>query len=210
MIEDRFEYAGAQDIFFDFCLWEYKPVIPYENKFRSVNLLYHSFDFLGVHERILELVQAIRKGIGFSHTVWGLKQLGEKIAWEFYFYDYGRRERERSITKLLDIINPFVRCEIKPNENHFYFMFSIDVTNDLISGTKDLEEIHMYVGNPGSTVSSGICYSLTNQATKLENFYFFFDAQKEMDEIIAKVVCSAYVDSTKIDINRILWPELRD
>ena len=111
------------------------------------------------------------------------------------------------MTRLLDIINPFFRCEIKPNENHFYFMFSIDVTGDLISGTKDLEEIHMYVGNPGSTVSSGICYSVTNQTTKLENFYFFFDAQKELDEIIAKVVCSAYIDSTKIDINRILWPE---
>ena len=210
MIEDRLEYAGAQDIFFDFCLWEYKPVIPYENKFRSANLLFHSFEVVGVAERVFDLIQAIRQGIGLSHTVWGLKQRGEEIAWEFYFYDYRRRERERSMTRLLDIIDPFVRCEIKPNENYFYFMFSIDITNDLISGTKDLEEIHMYVGNPGSTVSSGICYSVTNGGTKLENFYFFFDAQKERNEIIAKVVCSAYVDSTKIDINRILWPEMRD
>jgi hypothetical protein len=68
----------------------------------------------------------------------------------------------------------------------------------------------MYVGNPGSTVSSGICYSVTNQTTRLENFYFFFDAKKELDEVMAKAVCSAYIDSTRIDINRILWPELRD
>jgi hypothetical protein len=136
--------------------------------------------------------------------------LGDKMVWEFYFYDYRRRERERSITRLLDIIKPFFRCEIKPNENYFYFMFSIDITGDLISGNKDLEEIHMYVGNPGSTVSSGICYAVTNQTTRLENFYFFFDAKKELDEIIAKVVCSAYMDSTRIDIPRILWPELKD
>ena len=153
MIADRLEYAGAQDIFFDFCLWEYKPHIPYENKFRSANLLFHSFKVMGVDERVFDLVQAIRQGIGFAHTVWGLKQRGEEIAWEFYFYDYRRRERERSMTRLLDIISPFVRCEIEPNENYFYFMFSIDITRDLISGIKDVEEIHMYVGNTGSTVN---------------------------------------------------------
>jgi len=207
---DRLEYTTGQDLFFDFCLWEYNPVVPYENKFRSVNLLFHSFDVIGVHGRIFDLVQAIREGMGVSRTVWGVKQLGDDIRWEFYFYDYRRRERERSITKLLDIIRPFIRCEIKANENHHYFMFSIDIDDDLISKPRDLEEIHMYIGNPGSTVSSGICYSLTSRGTRLENFYFFFDAKKEMDEIIAKVVCSSYVDSTEIGIDRILWPELKN
>jgi hypothetical protein len=210
MIEDRFEYSGSRDIFFDFCLWEYKPVIPYENKFRSANLLFHSFNVRGVDKRVFDLVQAIRQGFGVSQTVWGVKQLGEEIAWEFYFYDYRRRERERSMTRLLDIVNPFFHCEIKPNENYFYFMFSIDITGDLISGTKDLKEIHMYIGNPGSTVSSGICYLFTRGGTKLENFYFFFDAKKEMDDIMSKTVCSAHIDTTQIHIDQILWPELRD
>jgi len=207
---DRLEYTTTQDIFFDYCLWEYKPVAPYENKFRSVNLLYHSFDFTGMPERMFELVQAIRKGIGVSHTVWGLKKQGDTIAWEFYFYDYRRRERERSITKLIDTIGPFIRCGIKANENLHYFMFSIDINNDLISGTRDLEEIHMYIGNPGSTVSSGICYSLTKNGTRLENFYFFFDAKKEMDDIMSKTACSAHIDTTQINIDQILWPEMRD
>jgi hypothetical protein len=210
MIEDRFESSGSRDIFFDFCLWEYKPVIPYENKFRSANLLFHSFNVRGVDKRVFDLVQAIRQGFGVSQTVWGVKQLGEEIAWEFYFYDYRRRERERSMTRLLDIVNPFFHCEIKPNENYFYFMFSIDITGDLISGTKDLKEIHMYIGNPGSTVSSGICYLFTRGGTKLENFYFFFDAKKEMDDIMSKTVCSAHIDTTQIHIDQILWPELRD
>ena len=207
---DQLEYTTEQELFFDFCLWKYRPPVPHENKFRSVNLLYHSFDVAGVQERIFELVQAIREGIGVSRTVWGVKQLGENISWEFYFYDYRRRERERSITKLLDVISPFTRCRIKANENHNYFMFSIDINDDLIAGTGDLEEIHMYIGNPGSTVSSGICYSLTGRGTRLENFYFFFDAKKEMNEIIGKAACSAYIDSTKTDIDQVLWPELRD
>jgi hypothetical protein len=209
-VTNRLEYTTAQELFFDFCLWSYKPVVQYENKFRSVNLLFQSFNMLGVNERIFNLVRAIRKGIGVSRTVWGVKQLGNDIVWEFYFYDYKRRERERSITKLLDIINPLVPCDIKANENHHYFMFSIDIDDDLISGEKDLEEIHMYIGNPGSTVSSGICYSLTNRGTRLENFYFFFDAIRELKDIEAKIACSAYVDSTQINIDQILWPELRN
>lgn len=206
---DRLEYTTAQDLFYDFCLWEYKPVTPYENKFRLSNLLFNSFDVMGIDGRALELVQAIREGIGVSCTVWGVKKRGNEILWEFYFYDYKRTERERSITKLLDIIRPFIRCGIKANENYLYFMFSIDIDEDLISGKKDLEEIHMYIGNPGSTVSSGICYSFKGRGTRLENFYFFFDAKKQINEIVNKIVCSAYIDLGQINIDQIIWPELK-
>lgn len=209
-IVDRLEYTTNQDVFFDYCLWEYKPVVPFDNKFRSVNLLFHSFDVMGVHERVFELVQTIREGIGASRTVWGVQQAGEDISWEFYFYDYRRKERKRSITKLLNIVRPFAPCEIKANENLHYFMFSIDIDNDLISGAGNLEEVHMYIGNPGSMVSSGICYALTNKGTRLENFYFFFDAKKHLDDIIAKIACSSFIDTTEVGIDRILWPELRD
>jgi hypothetical protein len=206
---DRLEYMTDQDDFLDFCLWDYKPVAPYKNKFRPATLLFHSFDVLGVNERMYDLVHAIRQGIGFSRTVWGLKQRVGSIAWEFYFYDYRRRQRERSITKILNIMSPFIRCEIKPKENYFYFMFSIDINNAIISETGNLDEIHMYIGNPGSTVSSGICYSLTNSGTRLENFYFFFDAKKQMEDILGKMACSAYIDSRAIPIDEILWPEMK-
>jgi hypothetical protein len=207
---DRWEYTTAQDVFFDFCLWEYRPLTPCDNKLSSSTLLFHSFEVTGLNKRIFDLIQTIREGIGLSRTVWGVKQLGDDIRWEFYFYDYRRRERERSITKVLQIIRPFIRCEINANENCHYFMFSIDISNDLIAEARDLEEIHMYIGNPGSTVSSGICYLLTKDGTKLENFYFFFDAKKEMEEILGKIACSAYIDTTRIQIDQILWPEMKD
>lgn len=206
---DQFEYTTEQDIFYDFCLWEYKPAVYPKNKLRSVNLLYNSFDAAGVNKRIFKLVQAIRQGIGISNTVWGTKQIGDGIRWEFYFYDYKRRERERSVTKLLNIIKPFADCKTGINENLDYFMFSIDIDDDLISGAKKLEEIHMYIGNPGSSVSSGICYSVKDSGTRLENYYFFFDAVKHRQEIIDKAYCSAYVDS-RIGVDRLFWPELRN
>jgi hypothetical protein len=206
---DRVEYTSAPDSFFDFCLWEYKPVSPPENKLCSSNLLFHSFEFADINGRVYDLIRAIREGFGVSRTVWGVKKLGNDIRWEFYFYDYKRRERERSITRLLDIIRPLVPCDIEADENLHYFMFSVDIDDALVSGKKDLDEVHMYIGNPGSSVSSGICYSLTKRGSRLENFYFFFDAKKQIDDIAAKAICSAHLDDTVIDMDRILWPEMR-
>lgn len=202
------EYTTPQDPFYDFCLWEYRPASPPENKLRSSNLLFHSFETAGLSGQIQDIVRVIRDGFGVHNTVWGIKNLGDEILWEFYFYDYRRMERERSITRLLDLIRPFVKCGIEANENLHYFMFSIDITQDLVSGEAELDEIHLYIGNPGSTVSSGICYSLTKEKTRLENFYFFFNTKKERDEIIYKTICSAHVDYTVIDIQQILWPEM--
>ncbi len=207
----RIEYSTVQDPFYDFCLWEYEPPkTPYENKYRSANLLFHSFELAGGNKGFFDFIAAIRGGFGPLNTVYGIKRIGTNLAWEFYFYDYRRRQRQRSIHKFLDIIRPITRCEIQVNENLHYFMFSIDITEELVSGTRDLEEIHMYIGNPGSTVSSGICYSLKRSGTRLENFYFFFDAGSELNEIMDKIACSAHVDLTAIDINQILLPELKN
>ena len=209
-IADRFEYATERDPFYNYCLWEYKPVAPHVGKFRSVNLLFHWFDLQGVDERMFELVDRIRRAVGTSLTVWGVKRVGEKMACEFYLYDYRRRERERSITKVVRAIAPLARCEIRVNEDLPYFMFSIDVDGDLVSGARDLSEIHMYVGNVGSAVSSGICYSLQDEGMRLENFYFFFNPKKQLDDVMGKVCCSPFVDFTKVSIDDILWPELID
>jgi len=203
------ECTTERDVFFDYCLYEYKPAVPFKNKLRSVNLLFQSFDLFEIHEKAFELVRTIREGIGYSRTVWGVKQEGNSFAWEFYFYDYRRIQRERSITKILETIRPMIPSRIQAIENQPYFMFSIDIDDDLLSGERDLEEIHMYIGNTASTVSSGISYSLTAKGRKLENFYFFFDPKSEMKGLLNKVFCSAHVDPSKITIDQVVWPELR-
>ncbi len=204
------EYESAQETFYDFCLWPYRPSVPYENKFKSANLLFHSFEVEGMDDRGVDMVQAIRKEIGHSRTVWGVKRLGEDIRWEFYFYDYRRKERETSVGRILKTCRPFFACDIGINENFHYFMFSIDVDHDLVTGSKDLDEIHLYIGNPGSSVSSGICYSMKKRHTRLENFYFFFDARNQWKEILAKLSCSVHYDAARWKAERILWPELQD
>jgi hypothetical protein len=207
---NAFEYTTAQERYFDYCLWEYRPAAVSANKFRSINLLLHSFGAHGIGERGVDLVRAIRQGFGPSRTVWGIKQEGDEIRWEFYFYDYARLERERSISRLLNIIRPWHACAISVNEHSPYFMFSIELNREHLTEGAPLNEIQMYIGNPGSTVSSGICYSLTATATVLKNFYFFFDAKTQMAEIVDKICTSPYLDIAGLDINAVLWPELQN
>ncbi len=207
---DSFELNTTQDRFFDFCLWEYKPLVPFDGKFSPVNLLLHSFATMGADKSLFKLVDTIRQGFGYSRTVWGVKQVADQVSWEFYFYDYRRRERQRSIARLLEIIQPLATCNVAVNENFPYFMFSIDVDNSLTSGERELDEIHLYIGNPGSTVSSGICYSMRKERTQLENFYFFFDAQKQAKAILSKFTCSAHFDATRINSDYVIWPELKN
>lgn len=204
------EHAVAGEAQFDFCLWEYPALKPCDGKLRSVNLLADSFAEAQTGARALEMVQAIRREFGAMRTVWGIKQAGGTISWEFYFYDYARTERERSIPRLLNAIRPWVECDIPTSERSPYFMFSVELSRNLLVGGGELEEIQMYIGNIGSQVSSGICYGITRAQAHLKNFYFFFDARREMDEIVGKVCTSVFLDAPDFCIDLILWPELRD
>ena len=91
-----------------------------------------------------------------------------------------------------------------------YFMFSIDIDAALIAGQRDVEVVHTYIGNPGSTVSSGIAYAITATEKTLENFYFFFDGRRQLGEVADKITSSVHLDDTQLDVNNILRPELRD
>jgi len=204
------EFTTGADRFRNYALWSYRPTVDFVGKFRSINLLFHSFETAGAHERLFQLTRTIRETVGASNTVWGVKQTDAGTRWEFYFYDYARSRRERSISLVLDAIKPYAPSRIRQNESLLYFMFSLDIDNALATGRRDLEEVHMYIGNPGSSVSSGICYSVTPGASRVESFYFFFDARKQLDEVFAKIACSAHVDLTRIDVDRIVLPEFKD
>jgi len=208
-IGNRFEYATESDPALNYCLWEYSPPAPSEDKFRSVNLLFQSFDHAGIGPRAFDIVDAIRDGIGPFRTVFGVKLLDDQLAWEFYFYDYRRRQREVSISRVLAAIRPMVPCDVEPNENLPYFMFSLDLDGELACGSRALDVVHMYIGNAGSAVSSGIAYAVRAQSTILENFYFFFDARTQLGEVAKKIGSSPHIDDTIMPVETVLVPQLR-
>ena len=208
---ESIEYTLPGDPSLDFCLWPYEPPAPGGDKLRSLTLLMLTFELCGVAGPGREVVEALRRGIGPFTTVWGVKWIDGRLKWEFYFYDYRRRDRERSMTRVFEVLQPLIPSRVRPNENHPYFMFSIDFSEETFAGRAGFDEAHMYIGNPGSAVSSGISYTVgaNPEHNVLENFYFFFDAARQLSEVYGKAACSGYIEPTPAHLNAVVWPELR-
>lgn len=202
------EYTAANERYYDYCLWEYRPLKNPENQLKSLNLLTNSFRSEGVLKEATKIMRAIQSGFGHSCTVWGIKQEGEKICWELYFYDYAEIERTRSVSQLLAILSPWNACAIHMNEQFPYFMFSIDFQHKHFIENALLENVQVYLVNAQSTVPSGICYEMKKTDIALKNFYFFFDAKSQMTHIVDKIRSSIFLDCSLLDIHAILWPDL--
>jgi hypothetical protein len=209
-ITQELERTAPGDRYRDYCLWDYEPPAPTAGKLRCANLLWRAIDAAGGGEHLKAACRALRAQLGPFRTVFGVKKIADRLSYEFYFYDYARLERDMSISKVLDILAPFVECPLRYSEGRPYFMFSIDLDEAITSRKKPLEVINVYVGNPGSSVSSGICYEFSPAGLRLANFYFFFNARTEMADIRAKVACSAHHDLRGLPISAILRPDLLD
>lgn len=209
-LADRFEFASAADPSLNYCLWDYPPPAAAEDKFRSINLLFQSFEEARMPERAYDIVEGLREGIGPFRSVYGVKWDGARLGWEFYFYDYQRLARTVSATQVLRALEPWVRSDVALAESFPYFMFSLDLDHALARGERAIDVIHMYVGNPGSAVSSGIAYGVRAESTTLENFYFFFDAQTELAQAARKIETSGVVDFSRVPLDDVLMPRLRE
>lgn len=208
--ESLYEYCEADDRLVDYCLWDYPPRAPMAGKFRSYNLLLHSLAATDADPRLLAICRDLRRAMGPGNLVWGVKQADGHLSWEIYIYDYRRLERERSIPRMIEALAPHVGCDLHLPEQRPYFMFSIDLHDRLVQSGEGLQEINVYLGNPGSEVSSGLCYSLTAQGMEFTNLYYFYDARRQMDDAIGKLACSAWLDLPGLDVDAVLWPQLRD
>ena len=130
---------------------------------------------------------AVRAEIGSFRTVWGVKRKGADFSWELYFYDYERLERRVSIERVLGALAPFAPSSLSLSPLRPYFMFSIDIDAALGERRRSIEEISVYLGNPSSVVSSGLCYQLAASGLRFDNLYYFFDARDDWDDIVGKV-----------------------
>jgi hypothetical protein len=202
------EYATDADPARSYCLWDYQRPAPAEDKLRGVTLLYQSFSLAGVTAAGGALVDAFRDSAGPFNTVFGIKWRDGTLAWEFYFYDYARTARRVAAARVLSASRSLLRCDVTIDESVPYFMFSVDFDVAIANARANGSVVHVYVGNPGSNVSSGMSYAVRADATVLENLYFFFDAARDYHEIAHKVCSSPYFDPARCDIGQVIRPEL--
>lgn len=208
-LADHLHHATAGDPALDYCLWPYEaPAPPGRDAWRSSALLYHSFAVAGVPERMIALCERLRRVVGPFRTVWGVKHAAGRLSWEFYFYDYTRMQRRFSTAAFKRAIRGLLDVAVPASDDHPYFMFSVEVDAGHLTGQAPIEQVDLYIGNPGSAVSSGICYGRTRHAMEMRNFYFFFDARQHAGEIREKIVSCAHVPWRRLRIEDVLWPEM--
>ncbi|MDP2087009.1 MAG: hypothetical protein Q8K20_17585 [Gemmobacter sp.] len=208
-LESRILPATLQDPAMDYCQWPYDPpAAPGPGAWQSSALLYQSFAVAGLSDRMLALCDALRAAVGPFRTVWGVKWAGDRLSWEFYFYDYARMQRSFDTAAFRRATDGLLHLTPPDADDHPYFMFSVEVDARHIDAGTPVDQIDLYIGNPGSAVSSGICYGLSRAGMEMRNFYFFFDAKAHFHDIREKIVSNAHVPLRRLRIEDILWPEM--
>jgi len=86
-------------------------------------------------------------------------------------------------------------------------MFSVELDEDHFEGHKPLTQVDLYIGNPGSNISSGICYGLTDSGLDMRNLYFFFDTASEREAIDGKITATPHAPAD-MDPKALLWPDV--
>lgn len=195
----------------DFCLWTYTPPRPpTDGDWRGVNLLLRAAELTGGCANIRALIATLRANIGPFHSVWGVKWDRYNLFAELYFYDYDRFGRTNNLHRVADAVADHL--DIKPalDDALPYFMFSVDLPLPAISAPHRVDTVDVYFGNPGSSVSSGICYARHVDRFEMKNFYFFFDRAESWDDAQSKIANSAFIPHGDVTIDEIVPPFLRD
>lgn len=198
------------DPYFNYCHWPYDPPASGTGKLRPSTLLFKAVQEMPHAAWVSKILLAIQRGLGDLRSVYGVKRIDGQWALEIYLYDYERQGRTVSVEHLEEALGGLLKFPRTADPRLPYFMFSFDLTEHAAGNHGVLDVVHIYIGNPGSHVSSGIAYGFTAHGRQLENFYFFFDAQKQRKEIIEKLECSVFCDAWRLALDDLYRPELRD
>lgn len=202
-----YELAKNEELSYDFCLREYSSSTHTLGKFRSINLFNQSLSDLDAQytDAISQLITAIKATIGINKTVWRVKNIDNVLEWEFYFYNYGKKDKELTITNVLKFLENFFISDIEVDESLDYFVFSIDISKNVLL-KKELDCINLYTEDPST--QSGKSYLVDKSGINLENNYFFY-AGNDMSSAIDRLKTSSTIlDFDQIKLDDVIWPEL--
>lgn len=175
----------------DFCLWSYPPAAaPVPGSGDGAALLLLLAEAAGVRDEWAAVVAGLQRHLGSHETVWGLKWDGTALSAELYFYDYARAARRVGLAEARAALDDVLAPGVELDPGLPYFMVSLDLPLRPVARVP-LEAVDVYVGNPGSNVSSGLCYRHDAAGRAFKNLYCFFDRAREFDEFRDKLACSA-------------------
>lgn len=211
---------GKDQPYLNYCCWPYEPPQPGEGKLRPSSLLFQAISDmpnsdvpdsgLARADWLAETIRVIQAGVGDFRCVYGIKRIDGRWAIEVYVYDYARQGRVLSVERFFGACGGHLRLEPKVSSHLPYFMFSFDLDERVAGADGAVDVINVYVGNPGSDVSSGLSYRVTVDERRFENAYFFFDARNQYQAICDKMVCSVFGDAAHFPFDAVMPERLRD
>lgn len=193
----------------NYCSWDYQPNCNGTGKLRPSALLYFAISDLGHRQFLCEAIAHIQATHGLFESVYGIKRVANGWKLEIYVYDYERTDRKHSWSNLFGKPSQVLKSPLQIRESTPYFMFSFDLDESVAANQGVVDTAHLYIGNAGSMVSSGIAYRQNSAGLTLENFYFFFDAANQQREIIDKMTESVFWDTHTNRVDETLAPELK-
>jgi hypothetical protein len=209
-LADRILPARRSDPALDYCLWPYDaPALSHRDSWQASALLYHSFEVAGLGHKMIDFCDALIAANGPFQTVWGVKYAGGTLSWEFYFYDYARLDRRFDTAAFVAATKDILPTTAPlTGDKTPYFMYSIELTPAHINGTAVIDQFDLYIGNPGSSVSSGICYGLSPAGNEMRNFYFFFNSKQHAVDIRDKIKSTSWIAADELRMDDFIWPNM--
>jgi len=199
-------YSESKDILFNYCHKPYVPVKPVIGKLKSENLLFESFRHESCGDEFYRFIEMLKTDFGLDSTVWGIKKANGNLFWEFYFYNYNKKDSRINVSNFLTICKNFFSSILDMNEKTPYFMFSADITKDVFR-QKKIGGAHIYFSH--LLTNSGHCYFKSSEETRIENIYhFFYDLKDDLRKIVAEVKNALFNDVNTSVIKNILIQEL--
>jgi hypothetical protein len=199
--------ATDEDRFFDYCLQPYDPLRDPRGKLRSECLLWNSLDVAAAPPSLDAALSAVQRTAGRDLTVIGVKHQAGRLWWELYFYDRLKEDPAVRAASIIDTVAPWFRVVPRPRETVPYFMFSFDLQPETAAGGS-VDVVNLYL--PYYEVQGGRSYKLSGDRLEMDNVYRFLHPKTEIRHILHEIRQSVFVDFTRVQLSRVLWPELID
>jgi len=200
-------HTGPGDRYFDYCLQPYQPRHQTAGKLRSENVLWYSLQLAGLLEQARPPLLALQAALGRDMTVWGVKWDGQRLFWEFYFYDPRKQDPAATLSGLRETLAPWLTFAPQVAETVPYMMVSFDLDAEILAQGR-VDSVNLYL--TGSELHEGRSYKVWGDGRReLDNTYRFLQPKPEVDVMLGLLTSSLWVDySDARTLAKVLIPEL--
>jgi hypothetical protein len=192
----------------DYILTDYEPAADPAGRLHSSSVLHHALRAYGMLDEVRPILETVERYLGRDETVWGFKtDRSHDIGLELYFYNFTRNAppNPKRVSALVRQLQPLLSIESQVDEGLPYFMCSLDLGREMLRSRRS-SAFRIYLsGERLRDGYDGISYLVAGSELRLENYYTFYRAAEQLEDVRARA--SASIRSGDEGSCRALLPE---